>query len=122
MKRKWLKIFTSSGARPCSTATRRIPAMSLATFSIEEEARNTASACCPARSLPLGDPVARKMTGVRCGDGSDRCDPEVPARVVDVVHLRRVSEDCPLPVAHGSLAGTWCASRRASALSPGADS
>ena len=49
-------------------------------------------------------------------------DPEVPARVVDVVHLRRVSEDCPLPVAHGSLAGTWCASRRASALSPGADS
>jgi hypothetical protein len=75
MKRKWLKILTSSGARPCATAILRISAMSAATFWIEEDARKTASACWPASSLPRGHPVAWKTTGVRCGDGSLRCGP-----------------------------------------------
>ena len=64
-----------------------------------------ASALRAANSRPCSEEPAWNSTGVRCGEGSDRCGPTTSGRtpdVVDVVDLRRVGVDAALEVAdHG---------------------
>src|SRR5690625_7070326 len=72
--RPWIN-FTSSGRRPNATARRRTSAACSCACLRWGAMENVASACCAATSLPLGDEPAWKSSGVRCGEGEDKCGP-----------------------------------------------
>jgi hypothetical protein len=71
-----------SGRRPAFTAARRTSVTTGAAADGEVELMNSASACLPANARPVGDMPAWNSSGVRCGDGSDRCGPsELPVQL-----------------------------------------
>ncbi|OUE21017.1 hypothetical protein CMMCA001_10045 [Clavibacter michiganensis subsp. michiganensis] len=65
----------SSARRPASTASARVSSMRARVFSGVDDRMNCASAFRAAKRRPTGEDPAWKSTGVRCGDGDDRCGP-----------------------------------------------
>ena len=72
--------LTSSGRLPCRTAAARMVSALRRNSSEVRPPVNTTSACRPANSVPAGEPVAWKITGVRCADGCTMCGPATRCR------------------------------------------